>query len=235
MDLVPLYALAAFVVMVILAIVNSRLEVDLARPDDLPVQGTSLPLYFAQTHREFLDLGLIHSHEEWVARVHGAFGTGDALYQAGEELRLLSRPGRSLVAAAASCFTFGLDWTPEQLAPALREECVRRGCEMDFELEEISSREEGGFRAVLRVGPWSRELDFELPGDVFREANALFEAEGWRVMQFATGNLTHAFALMHLPLARKMYQSMLFDLIDPPGGEPLEAGGSPEKWYTWLY
>jgi len=44
-------------------------------------------------------------------------------------------------------------------------------------------------------------------------------AEGWRIAQFATANLVHAFAVMHLPLCRKLHQSALFDMIDPPGGE----------------
>lgn len=234
MDLVPFYALLAFAVMVLLAIVNSRIKVDLARPSDLPVAGTGLPLYFAQAHREFLDLGLIHSHEDWVERVQAAFGHGDELYRTGEELRLLSRPGRSLLAAASCCFTFGMDWSPEDLAPALRQEMTRRGFSMDFEFSEIEELDHG-YRGRLRVGPWERWLDFHLPGEVYREANAILEAEGWRIMQFATGNISHAFALMHLPLARKMFQSELFDLIDPPGGEDLQPGGSPEKWYTWLY
>jgi hypothetical protein len=233
-DLVPLYALSAFLVMILLAVVNSKLKVSLALPHDVAVQGSSLPLYFAQSHREFLDLGLISSHQEWMDRVHQAFGEGEDLYQAGEELRLLSRPGRSLLAAAASCFTFGKDWSPEQLGPALQEEMMRRGWEYPFDLTKIECLEVG-YQGRLQVGPWSRQLKFQLPGEVYREANALLEAEGWRVMQFATGNVSHAFALMHLPLARKMFQSELFDLIDPPGGEEVRAEGSPEKWMTWLY
>lgn len=235
MDVVGFYAGMAFVVMVILAIVNSRLEVDLARPTDVPVGVEEVPLYFAHLHRDLLDLGLVRGNQAWFDRVRKAFGEGPALYEAGEALRLLSRPGRSLVVSATTDLRFLPGWNPEEIGPAMRAECAAVGAEIAFDLDEIEAREGGGYRARLTVGPWTRRLDFERPGDVFREANAILEADGYRVMQFANGNLSHAFALMHLPLARRLYDSALFDVIDPCGGEEVREGGTPEQWSTWLY
>ena len=235
MDLVGLYVFGAFGVMVVLAIVNSRLRVDLARPTDVAVWAQGLPLYFAALHRDLVDYGLVQSNQEWLERLHAAFGVGDELYQAGEDLRLLGRPGRSLVASATCCFTFGSDWRPERIGPALAEALGARGVPLEFRLEDIQPRDQGGSRALLVVGPWSRWLDFELPGEVYCEANALLEADGWRVVQFANGNVVHAFALLPLPLARKLHHAELFDLVDPPGGDEVRQGGTPEQWHTWLY
>jgi hypothetical protein len=235
MDLVGLYVGGAFAVMVILAIVNSRLSVDLARPTDAAVWAEGLPQWFVALHRDLVDLGLVLSNQDWLRRLHAAFGEGDELYRAGEDLRLLGRPGRSLVAAATCCFTFGSEWSVERVGQAMAEELEARGVELAFRLEDPVALEGGGYRARLTVGPWSRELAFELPGDVYREANAILEADGWRVVQFGTGNVVHAFALLPLPLARKLHHGELFDLIDPPGGEEVREGGTPERWYTWLY
>lgn len=235
MDVVPFYAFFAFVAMVVLAIVNSRIKVDLARPTDVAVWTEGLPLYFAHSHRDLVDYGLIHSNQAWLDRLHASFGEGDELYQAGEDLRHMSRPGRSLLTAATCCVTFAPGWKAEEVGPALAAALRERGVEMEFRLDEIQMLEEGGFHGALTVGPWTRELDFDLPGDIYREANAILEADGWRIVQFATGNIVHAFAPMPLPLARKIHQSELWDLIDPPGGEELQEGGTPEQWYTWLY
>lgn len=253
------YALGTLAVMVVLAVVNSALEVEAAQPRDVGPSG--LPLFFAQAHRIFLDLDLIESNQAWANRVRRVFGAPeggedpestegaedpsdegevaydpDALMHAGDQLRLLGRPGMSLLAAATLGFTLDSDWTPDDLLPPLRAGLARyRRDDLGLELEEVERLEDGSFRGRLTVGPWTRHLDFRLPGDVYREANTVLEAEGFRVMQFDTAGLRHAFALMQLPLARKMFQSATFALVDPPGGEPLVEGGRPEQWYTWLY
>lgn len=235
MDMVSFYAAMAFVVMVILAIVNSKLKVESARPLEVPAAPGELPLYFAHQYRDFADYGLIRDAAAWVRRLHQAFGTGDQLYEAGEALRLLSRPGRSLLAAATSCFVFKPGWSAHEIEPAVREQLDELGLEdLAFRLDDLE-RTADGWRCRLVVGPWSRELEFEVPGDVFREANALLEAEGYRVMQFDTARLVHAFCVMHLPLARKAFDSALFQFTDPCGGEEVDQGGAPEQWSTWLY
>ena len=235
MDMVSFYAAMAFVVMVVLAVVNSKLEVDSARPLEVPAAPGDLPLYFAHQFRDFTDYGLIRDGDTWKSRMHQAFGTGDALYDAGEALRLLSRPGRSLLAAATVCFTFKPGWSAEEIQPAVRAQLDELGLEdLAFRLDELT-KTEGGWTCRLVVGPWSRDLEFQVPGDVFREANALLEAEGYRIMQFDTARLVHAFCVMHLPLARKAYESKLFEFIDPCGGQDVDQGGAPEQWSTWLY
>lgn len=235
MDVVSFYAAMAFVVMVVLAIVNSKLKVESARPLGVATVPGELPLYFAHQFRDFSDYGLIRAPDTWKARMHQAFGDGDQLYEAGEALRLLSRPGRSLLAAATACFVFKPGWSAEEIEPAVRAQLDELGLEeLTFRLDDLESTEEG-WRCHLVVGPWSRELTFTVPGDVFREANALLEADGYRIMQFDTANLVHAFCVMHLPLARKAYESALFEFIDPCGGEELDQGGAPEQWSTWLY
>ncbi len=235
MGIVSVYAGMAFVVMVLLAIVNTRLEVDLARPDSTPVGDAELPQYFAHSFRDMADLGLIRDSVDWVSKVESAFGKGDDLYQAGEELRLLSRPGRSLLAAATVGFTFGADWLPSEIESKLKQEIEALGIELDFRLENLKTLEDGHHEGLLSVGPWSRTLVFQFPGDVYREANALLEAEGFRIMQFDTASLNHSFALMHLPLAKKLFHSKLFQMIDPCGGDTIRPEGAPERWSTWLY
>jgi len=141
----------------------------------------------------------------------------------------------SLLAAATVGFTHGYGWAPEEIAPKLRQELSRLEVGIPMDLTGIEELEGGRYRGHLTVGPWSRDLEFAVPGDVYREVNTVLEPEGWRIMQFSTANLVHAFAVMHLPLARKMYQANLFDVVDPPGGEDLVRGGATEQWYTWLY
>ncbi len=235
MDLLPIsfYALGTLLVMVVMAIVNSKLEVDMAKPDDAGPLG--LPLFFAHAWRDFLDLGLVTSNQRWVENLHRHFGEGEDLVRAGDELRALGRPGMSLLAAATTGFTLGYGWKAEEIAPHLREAIREKGLDLACELEQIEALPGGVWRGRLTVGPWSRTLEFRVPGDVYREANTVLEPEGFRIMQFATGSLTHAFALMHLPLARQMYQMAVFDLVDPPGGEDLVPGGTTERWYSWLY
>lgn len=227
------YALVSLATMVVLAVVNSRIKVDDAAPLDAGPVG--MPLYFAHAHRDFLDLGLVRSNADWEARVHAHFGEGHDLVHAGDELRQLGRPGLSLLAAATVGWTHGYGWEPGEIEPMVREQFAALGIAMGFALEDVEEVEGGGYRGRLTVGPWTRELDFQVPGDVYRETNTVIEPEGYRIMQFATADLCHAFALMHLPLARKMFQANLFDLIDPPGGEELVPGGDTQKWYTWLY
>lgn len=235
MGIVGFYAAAAFGVMVLLAIVNSRIEVRMNRPVDRMVGGDALPIYFAQIHRDFYDLGLVESNQGWLDRLHQAFGEGDELDRNGEDLRLLGRPGFSLVAAATVGFSFGPDWTPEEIAEPVDRRLREYGLDFPFALKDLEELDNGSYRARLVVGAWSRELEFRLPGDVYREANALLEAEGFRVMQFATGGVSHAFALMELPMARKLFHSAAFDMVDPPGGDEVRPEGTPEKWHTWLY
>lgn len=233
MDLLPIsfYAFGCFLTMVVLAIVNSKIRVDTARPTDAGPVG--LPLYFAHAHRDFVDLGLVRSNQEWAARVVEHFGEGEELAQAGEDLRLLGRPGLSLLAAATVGFSLGYGWKPADIMARLEPELARLGIPGSLEgIEELAG---GRFAGKLTVGPWSRRLEFRVPGDVYREVNTVLEPEGYRIMQFATGGLSHAFALMHLPLARKMFQSAMFDLVDPPGGDELIPGGTTDRWYTWLY
>lgn len=235
MDVVSFYAAMAFVVMVILAVVNSKLKVESARPLEVPAAPGELPLYFAHQFRDFTDYGLIRDADAWKRRMHESFGDGDQLYEAGESLRLFSRPGRSLLAAATVCFTFRPGWSAEEIQPAVRAQLDELGLEeLAFGLEELE-RTQAGWRCRLVVGPWNRELMFTVPGEVFREANALLEAEGYRIMQFDTAGLVHAFCVMHLPLARKAYESELFEFIDPCGGPELAPDGAPEQWCSWLY